>query len=119
MCGEIADEFRCKDCDLPVCEDCCVQPTYMNQVDYTQCQECGDYAQEEYFLEVSREQEYEAKLEAKRQKRRDDAKTRYWKPENVEKRRLKKIERNKLRVERNQKAFASAMKIVGDMMGNN
>lgn len=116
MC-ESETDFTCRDCDKPVCEDCCVVQTIHNQIDYALCKSCGmgyeamraDEAHKEYELAEQKRTRQEA-INAKR-------KATYWKPENVEKRRLAKAKRNAERVERNRKMLAETFRIVNSMMG--
>ena len=114
MCGN-PTEFTCQDCGEPVCEDCCVVPTYMNQIDYTLCQSCQDGHEAADWLERDREHKRQDARNALKATRNAAAKKRYWKPENVEKRRQARVERTRTRVERNRRMFSETMKIVGEM----
>ena len=90
LCSE-STEFYCQDCDEPVCESCCVIPTYMNQIDYMLCTECGDGREADAMAERERIWQIEAAIKAKKAKRAATRKANYWKPENVEKRRAKRV----------------------------
>ena len=114
ICGNTTD-YHCQDCGEPVCEDCCVPFTLQNQIDYTKCQQCEDGDEARYWLENSREQERQEKIEAKKAHRAEIRRKNYWKPENVEKRRLAKIERKSLAIEQQRKMMEEAVKVVGDM----
>ena len=114
MCGGVTD-FVCRDCDMPVCENCLVEFTYMIQIDYSLCQSCDDYHQAEAYLERDEDLKYEEAIEAKKEKRRAAARTRYWKPENIEKRKLAKKENRKLEAEFRQKQLAETAKILGNI----
>ena len=113
MCGNPTD-YCCQDCGEPVCEDCCVPYDQFTQIDYTLCQSCRDGQEASDWLARDREHKRQEAIKAKRDARNAASKKRYWKPENVEKRRLAKIERNRLRVERNRKMLAEAFRIVAD-----
>lgn len=108
-------DFNCEQCEEPVCEECCVIPTYLNQIDYALCTECGDQNDAERWAEANREDEQEKRIKAKKKKRNATRKANYWKPENVEKRRLAKIERERLRIEWNKKMIEETFKIVGSI----
>jgi N-acyl-D-aspartate/D-glutamate deacylase len=114
MC-EAETDFECRDCGKPVCEDCCVVPTYMNQIDYAKCKDCELHDEvvriKNDELRWKAEEEKKAKKDKAKKKRFDN----YCKPENIEKRRLAKIERKKLKAEQNKKMFEEIAKIVGDI----
>lgn len=113
MCGNLTDYF-CRDCGEPVCEDCCVPYDQFNLIDYTLCQSCydGDMARRE--LEVYREEELEAEKRAKREARNKAARKRYWLPENVEKRRLAKVEKKRREAEQARKVLAETFRVMRD-----
>lgn len=109
MCGNITD-YYCEDCGEPVCEECCVPYDQFTQIDYTLCQCChdGDMARRE--LEAYREEDRKAAEKAKRDARNKKARERYWRPENVEKRRLAKIERKRKQAEDARRMMAEAFR---------
>ena len=116
MCGE-ETEFTCRDCDEPVCEDCAVQMTYHNQIDYTKCQSCQDgHDSERYRAARARdaEEEREKAIQAKRVATR---KANWYKPENVAKREAVKAERKKKEAELRRKQIEETRKLVGEIFG--
>jgi hypothetical protein len=115
ICGELT-EFTCQTCEEPVCEDCCVQPTYLNQLEETLCTACGDSQECDRWDEAHRQSVIDDAAQAKRNARNEAAKARYWKPENVKKRKLAIIERKRLRAEAYRESWARAGEIVGGMM---
>lgn len=44
-CGE-EGEYKCERCEQPVCEECLMEFTYMNQIDYDCCRDCNDTYEE-------------------------------------------------------------------------
>jgi hypothetical protein len=98
ICNEIT-EFFCEDCDQPVCEECAVPFTLQNQLDGTHCEECYDTIEVSRREEVQRKEEIEDELKKKRKKRNDAAWIRYHSSEQIEKRRLAKVELVKKRRE--------------------
>jgi hypothetical protein len=44
-------EYQCDQCKEPVCEDCTVPFTQMNQIDYNLCNDCNTSYQEAYAEE--------------------------------------------------------------------
>ena len=114
MCDAETD-WVCRDCDQPVCEDCVVQMTYHNQIDYTLCTECYDNAAATDYLIRAKEWKEEEAIAAKKEIRRKARQKAYWKPEAVEKRRLAKIAKRKAAIELHNKQAMAAMKTVADM----
>jgi NAD-dependent SIR2 family protein deacetylase len=84
ICGKDTDWY-CNDCHKPVCEDCCVVHTIHNQIDYPLCKECYADSERERLEESHRELLEREKADGRNAK----ARIRYWKPENIEKRRKK------------------------------
>ena len=96
MC-EGETDFYCDTCGEPVCEDCCVQMTYHNQIDYPLCQDCYDGENARMSIERSRENEELAEIKRKKEAAAIKRRATYRKPENVKKRLEAKEERRKLR----------------------
>ena len=115
LCGELAAEFYCTDCELPVCEDCCVMPTYHNMIDYTLCNECGDSREAEAMKDREREWKAEAERKAKKEKIAAVRKVAYWKPENVAKRSVKKEALLLARKEQHEKQMKETVRVVASM----
>ncbi len=114
LCGELT-EILCTDCELPVCEDCCVAMTLQNQIDYTLCNECGDGREAAEMEAQSREWKAEAERKAKKEKRATARRIAYWQPENVAKRTAKKKALLLARKEKNEQTMKDAARIVGSM----
>ena len=106
-------DFDCQTCNEPVFEDCCVPMTYMNQIDYALCTSC----ETSHECERWEEAEIEEALNTKRDNRNKAARDRYWRPENVKKRKDAIIERKRLAAEQARDSLAKAFSIVGEMMG--
>lgn len=114
ICGG-STEFTCGDCGWSVCEDCCVVPTFHNQIEYTKCQDCEDSDEMEREEEWKREYEKNLALKKKKEAQAAARRANYRKPENVTKRRLAKIERKRVIAEQQEERMKRAMKIVSDM----
>jgi len=113
ICQHEAD-FNCDSCGEPVCFDCCVKMTIHNQIDYPLCELCEDTRQ---TLRSNHYQEQEEKKESVKKEKERKAKIRrnnYWKPENIEKRRLAKIERKRKKAEQMEKMFSDTVRIVNN-----
>ena len=114
ICGAQTD-FTCRDCDEPVCEDCCTPMTLQNQIDYALCAECYDLQETATYFEAAKEHEISEKLKAKKKATADKRRARYWKPENVEKRRLAKLKHKQERAERDRQMLEATAKAVAGM----
>ena len=108
-------EWTCRDCGEPVCEDCCVPFTLHNQIDYTLCTFCHDGNETVRSLEYSRMEKEQEKEAAEKEDRRRKRRANYLKPENVEKRRIAREERKRLKAEQKQKLWEATARIVGSM----
>jgi hypothetical protein len=107
-------EFSCDSCEEPVCEDCCVQMTIHNQIDYPLCQECYGFREDAARYEAQREEEREERKQKERDKKNAKKRANYWKPENVEKRRKRKEEKMKKDLEHVIRSMANALSIFSD-----
>lgn len=116
MCESDTD-FTCRDCEEPVCEDCCVVPTIHNQIEYALCKSCDMGYELARSIEADKEWDLSEQKRIKRETTNAKRKETYWKPENIEKRRTAKAKRNAKRVERNRKLLAETFRIVNSMMG--
>lgn len=88
-------EYTCENCGEYVCDNCTTPYTLHNQVDWTQCINCGENqtqaASDAYFDELKKEKEW-AELETIRKNKQNEyARKRYNSAEQVEKRKLVKI----------------------------
>ena len=108
-------DFYCEICKEPVCEDCCVVPTYMNQIDYALCTDCQDAREADDQRERNAEYRREEAVRIKKEKRKKISRENYWKPENIEKRRKAKEERRRLRAELKKKQIEQTIKMVNSM----
>ena len=115
VCEENETDIECQGCDEPVCENCCVVPTYMNQLEEARCTMCQDRLDVERWRENDREVARQDALEAKRVERRKKMRENYSKPENVEKRRLRKIERKRLQAEREMETMKRLASVFSSM----
>jgi len=117
-CEENKTDFFCRDCGLPACEDCLVKMTIHNQIDYNLCLGCDGVNEAERYDEACKEEDYKQEREAKKKKRADARRKAYWKPEAVEKRRLRKEERKRLKAEAHIEQMKSLAKTMKSMFGN-
>lgn len=112
-CGEETDpDFICRSCDQVVCEKCMTPFTIHNQIDFCQCQDCTETSDSLRYLETCKEEEYEDRKKAIKDKRNALARERYRSPEQVEKRRLEKVEQLKKEMEYRKKRAER----IGDIM---
>jgi hypothetical protein len=96
ICGK-ETEFDCEICNNFVCENCTVAYTQFNQIDYTMCKKCEDSHNEEKADEYQRQERMEEdRIRIKKIKNEKQRKY-YYSEKAIEKRRLKKIELQKLR----------------------
>ena len=115
ICGLPASDFTCRDCDEPVCEDCCVPFTLQNQIDFTLCTSCDDGYKARRSMEYWKREEAQEKIDGERELKNKKRRERYRRPENVERRRKAREERKRAEAERRIKMFSETMKIVGGM----
>lgn len=108
-------DFTCDRCGEPVCEDCCVTPTYMNQIDYPLCTDCDDNIQTARAEHAEREWKEEEAVKAAKAVKAKARRARYWLPENVAKRAAAKAERKRLAAIAKRERMEKAVKFVGDM----
>lgn len=114
MCENPTD-FVCDRCGNPVCEDCCVQMTIYNQIDYPLCQNCHNYKEAEDRLEEFKKEEKNEEVRKKKDAKNAKARANYWKPENIEKRRKRKEEKRKRDIEYVLNSMKSVMSTLGEM----
>lgn len=111
---ESLTEFTCDQCKQPVCEDCCVQMTIHNQIDYPLCTDCHDINKANDWDERSREWAKQAVVDKKKAEASLKLKANYWKPENIEKRRAAKAKRKADKVERDRAMIKEAAKFISE-----
>jgi hypothetical protein len=116
-CKSNKTDFTCDQCGLPVCEECCVKMTIHNQIDYPLCLGCDGVNEAEQYLEACKEEDYKQEQEAKKKKKADARRKAYWKPEAIEKRRLRKEERKRLKIEAERKQIEELAKIFKSTFG--
>lgn len=114
ICGNVAD-FHCQQCDEPVCEDCCVPFTLQNLIDYTLCNCCHDGNEAEEYLQRRKEDEIQDEMDKKKEERRKARFARYWKTENITKRREQRVARKKAQAELQRKQTEESVKVVNEM----
>jgi len=110
---EAATDFTCDQCKEPVCEDCCVQMTTHTQIDYPLCTECQESNETADYAERSQEWARQEAVDKKKAKVAARRKATYWKPENVEKRRLAKAKRKAEKIERDREMMKAAVQFIG------
>ena len=114
-CEENETDMVCEQCDRPVCESCIVEFTMNNQIDFNLCQDCDDSNNTERYNEDKWEEEFNLKRKKKKEKLAEARRIAYRKPEAVEKRRLKKIEKKRLRREQEHASLVSISEIFKNM----
>jgi len=112
ICGKPAAEFKCRDCGEPVCEDCCVPFTLQNQIDFTLCTSCHDYNEARRSFEYQKEEEIRDKLNEERKLRNEKRRVKYWKPENIKRRREAREERKRVEQKRREEMLLEAVSLV-------
>lgn len=115
ICGQ-STEFTCRDCVQPACEDCLVPFTPQNNIDYCLCNYCHEEAEARRFLGYLEESERQEARKSKKAEANAKRRANYWKPENIEKRRLAKIKRQKEKEEDDRKRAAELVKVMRDFM---
>lgn len=113
ICGKETD-YHCQDCGEPVCEDCLTPFTLQNQIDYNLCSTCYDGYQARRRMEYVRKEEAKDIANKLRIERNKKASIRYWKPENIEKRRVARQKRRKEQFDQRLKNIQEAISIVND-----
>ncbi|MEM5785839.1 MAG: hypothetical protein AAGU11_00895 [Syntrophobacteraceae bacterium] len=114
---EMETSFICDRCDEPVCEYCCTPMTIHNQIDYPLCKWCNEGREAEIALMYYEEEKAKRLAKAKREAINASARANYNKPENVEKRRLARIERKKKQAERAKEMLAETIRLVNGWFG--
>lgn len=115
VCEENEADYVCQRCGEPVCEACCVPNTYMNPVEETRCTICHEGMEAVRHMDYDQECERVEALAAKREARRKKMRENYFKPENVEKKRLRKIERRRLKAEHEREMMKRVVEVVSSM----
>ena len=108
-------EWFCRQCDEPVCEDCCVPFTLQNQIDYTLCTVCHDGYEARRSIEYARQEKEREERERIKNDRLEKRRAAYRKPENVQKRRVARLQRKLEAIALKRKQFAEAVRIVSEM----
>ena len=117
-CEENETEFECPSCGEPTCEDCFEEITQFNAGNPSRCLACVDDSERERAEYMKREEEREKAEQEKKRIRNEKARKRYWLPENVQKRRQKRIECNRNRAKETARSLAEAFGIVSNIMGD-
>jgi len=104
ICGAEAD-YECRDCGELVCDNCTMPYNQFTQIDYTLCKSCGGVneearANEHHAIQLHEEQELKEK-----QVRNENQRKYYHSEKAVEKRRLKRIELQKLRAKQKEESI--------------
>jgi len=111
---EQSTDIICDSCGEPVCEDCCVKMTIHNQIDYPLCTSCEDHNNACRAEEDEREWQWQEDKRKKKEAIAAKRRATYLKPENIEKRRLAKIQR---RIDKENAERERAQRVV-DVMKN-
>ena len=114
---ESETEFTCNECGEPVCEDCCVVPTYHNQIDYALCTDCQDIREAADYAERSQEWEAQEQRARKKEAQCVARRAKYYLPENIKKKRLAKLERHRLKQEANRNRLKELANILSGFRG--
>lgn len=111
-CEIETEAWECFGCGELTCEDCFTPMSPMATDPVTDCLTCTERYESEMWERSRRQWE----REQRKGKRNKAAKARYWRPENIAKRRMAKAERKRLKAEAAIKNMVEAFKIVGGMM---
>jgi hypothetical protein len=88
--------------------------TIHNQIDYDLCQECHDGNESEMAMIDYKLKQEQEEADKERKRKNALARERYRRPENVEKRRLAKEEREKERAE----SYLQGLRVVAKVLSN-
>ena len=114
ICGSETD-YECRDCGEFVCDNCTMPYTQFTKIDYTLCKMCGE-VQEDCRADEHNRQEQEEKLKLKEKHIKNEKQRKYYRSEKaIEKRRLKKIELQKLRTKQKEDSAKILAAIFKDM----
>lgn len=109
-----ADLYECPRCDQLTCEDCF--DTHWRPGEPPDCLECVGRLEAADWEERRKDAEIEEARKKKRDARNAAARARYWKPENVAKRRKARTEKKQRQAREAQDRLKAAFRIVGEMM---
>ena len=113
-CEENQTEYFCPRCDLPTCEDCFEPLTQFNAGFELSCLGCENRRQTEAADEYEQNLKYEEEKKHQKKHKNDQARKRYWKPENVAKRKAKKIKQKEAKRQQEIKSLMELAKIFFD-----
>ena len=117
FCESMTDEaWACYGCGQLTCEDCFAPMSPFATDPVTPCLECEGHYESERAEEAEREWQNSELERQRKEKRNAAARRRYWRPENITKRREARAERKRVKAEQAIKNLAEAMRIVGGMM---
>jgi hypothetical protein len=113
-CGNETDYF-CETCDEPVCDDCTKGYDQFSQITEIMCMPCYNGYESnraDHFIEEERR---EKARQIKREHRNSLARIRYKRPENIEKRRIKKEIKEQQRIKREQEHAKDVRKLLSNI----
>jgi len=84
-------DFKCESCEEPICDKCCIPFTIHNQCTDTICKDCDDNNTMMRAETKHEESLQEKQIQKIKDERNRKARSRYHSPEQVEKRRQKKM----------------------------
>ena len=116
ICGTVTEVWECLGCDQLACEDCFAPMSPMATDPVTNCVVCTGEGERRAAEEADRESDRVAADRARKDARNAKARERYWRPENIRKRRIDRAERKRLRAEANLRNLVESLRIVGGMM---
>jgi len=116
ICETVTEVWECFGCDQLACEDCFSPQSPMSTDPVTNCTVCTGEGERRAAEAADRESDRRAADRARKDARNAKARARYWRPENIRKRRADRAERKRLRSEANLKNFVESLRIVGEIM---
>lgn len=115
ICDGLTD-FICERCGEPVCEDCCVVPTYMNQIDYALCTYCDSGIQSDRAEAAEREWKADEAIKTAKAIKAKARYEKYWLPENIVKRAAAKKESKRLKAVAERERMARVAESMREIM---
>lgn len=114
ICGSDTG-YECRDCGEFVCDNCTMPYTQFTQIDYTLCKRCGGAQEDSRADEYFRQEQEDAEQLRQKQIRNEKQREYYHSKKAIEKRRIKKVELQKLRAKQKEESARVLTEIFRDM----
>ena len=111
-CENVTEVWACYRCDQLTCEDCFTPMSHMATDPVTDCLECSCESERRACKAADRERGRQKAERERKDAANRAAHARYWRPENVTKRRVASAERKRLKAEANLKNLVESLRIV-------